>query len=151
MRHLLAALLLLTATSALAVEPDEMLADKALEARAEKIDAQLRCVVCQSESIAESGAPLAKDLRLLVRERLTKGDTDEQVVDYVVERYGEYVLLKPRFEAKTFVLWMFPAIIAAGGLVALAAYVRKRPERRAPEPLSPDEEEALRTIIDERG
>ncbi len=94
--------------TAFAVNPDEVLADPSLEARARAISAELRCMVCQNQSIDDSNAELAKDLRLLVRERLTDGDTDEQVMNYIVSRYGEFVLLKPRFETKTILLWGAP-------------------------------------------
>lgn len=100
------AMALLAACPAHAVEPDEVLQDPALEARARTISEGLRCLVCQNQSIDDSEAPLAKDLRLLVRERLKAGDSNEQIVDFVVARYGEFVLLKPRFETHTLVLWL---------------------------------------------
>ena len=106
MRALLALLLtLLLAAPALAVLPDEVLADPALEARARTISALLRCLVCQNESIDESNADLARELRLIVRERLVAGDTDDQVIQYLVDRYGEFVLLKPVFAPHTLILW----------------------------------------------
>lgn len=105
--------------SAGAVEPDEVLADPVLEARAIEISRNLRCVVCQSQSIDESNAPLAKDMRLLVRERLSAGDGDEEIYRYLVERYGDYVLLKPPVQQNTILLWAAPALIfAAAGLGA---------------------------------
>jgi cytochrome c-type biogenesis protein CcmH len=138
--------------AAIAAEPDELLADPALEARAEKIDAQLRCVVCQSQSIAESNAPLAKDLRILVRERITMGDSDREVVAYVVERYGDYVLLKPPVQGNTIFLWSFPALaLAAAGT---GAFFFLRGAKRAPvvaAPLDEEDEEAVNRILDERG
>ena len=113
MKQRLASLIfLLTMGAAGAVQPDEVLADPALEARAREIGAQLRCVVCQSQSIDDSDAPLARDLRLLVRERLLAGDSDDAVVDYVVDRYGDYVLLKPPMQTNTFFLWTAPALIS---------------------------------------
>jgi cytochrome c-type biogenesis protein CcmH len=119
MRALLAALLMLWLTlPALAVNPDEMLADPALEARARAISAGLRCLVCQNESIDDSDADLAHEIRVLVRDRLNAGDTDQQVVQYLVDRYGEFVLLKPVFAWHTLVLWIAaPTILVVGGFV----------------------------------
>ena len=136
--------------AALAAEPDEVLADPALEARAAKIDGQLRCVVCQSQSIAESNAPLAKDLRILVRERISMGESDDQVIDFVVERYGDYVLLKPPVQGNTLFLWAFPAAAlmlgAAGGVFFL-----RGSRKPAAAPLSDDDEDAVKRILEERG
>ena len=138
--------------AALAAEPDEVLSDPAREARAAKIDEQLRCVVCQSQSIAESNAPLAKDLRILVRERISMGESDEQVIDFVVERYGDYVLLKPPVQGNTLFLWGFPAAAlllgAAGGFFFLRG--SRKPAANAP-PLSDDDEDAVKRILEERG
>ncbi|MFZ1885005.1 MAG: cytochrome c-type biogenesis protein [Rhodoplanes sp.] len=131
---------------ALAVQPDEMLPDPRLEQRARAISQQLRCMVCQNQSIDDSDAPLAKDLRLLVRERLKAGDSDPQVIDYMVARYGEFVLLKPRLSLQTVVLWLTPAIVLlAGGLGLLIALRRRRAlaAAAAPPPLTPDEEQKL--------
>lgn len=134
-----------------AVEPDEMLGDPALEARAQKLDAQLRCVVCQSQSIAESNAPLAKDLRLMLRERLKAGDTDREAVDFLVARYGEYVLLKPRFRPGTLLLWTLPIIaLGAGGVIAFS-YLNSNREKPALAALDAEDEERLRQILKERG
>ena len=133
----------------LAVEPDEMLADPALEQRAREISSGLRCVVCQNQSIDESNAPLAKDLRLLVRERLKSGATDEEVVDYVVARYGEFVLLRPRFGQHTLLLWLTPLIVLMGA-VGLAILVMRRAQRAtetSTRPLSADEQAALDKIL----
>ena len=117
---------------ALAVEPDEVLKDPAQEARAREIGRELRCVVCQSQSIDDSNAPLARDLRLLVRERIVAGDTNAEVLDYVTERYGDYVLLKPRMSAETLLLWLSPlALLFTGGGVAFV-YLQER-KRRAPQ------------------
>lgn len=117
MRHvLLAAVLTVLPILAQAVEPDEVLADPALEARARVISKELRCVVCQNQDIDSSNAGVARDLRLLVRERLTAGDSNEAVIDYVHARYGDYVLLKPPFSRRTLVLWLAPLILAAGAL-----------------------------------
>lgn len=134
-------------TAALAVEPDEQLADPALESRARSISRALRCVVCQSENIDDSAAPLARDLRLLVRARLSAGDSDAEVVDFIVDRYGDYVLLKPRVQKNTVVLWAAPVAAAAAGAFGLWAVMRPLKTRRAPPPpLSPEETEALRRI-----
>lgn len=111
-----------------AVKPDEMLADPALEARARSLSEGLRCMVCQNQSIDESDADLARDLRILVRDRLKAGDTDQQVIDYIVSRYGEFVLLKPRFEFRTVLLWGAPILLLlAGGLFVFRASRAGRP------------------------
>jgi len=112
--------------AALAVQPDEMLKDPVLEARARHLSEELRCMVCQNQSIDDSEAPLAHDLRMLVRERLTKGDSDSQVLDFLVARYGEFVLLKPRFELQTLLLWGLPPAALLAGLVALLMMARRR-------------------------
>jgi cytochrome c-type biogenesis protein CcmH len=146
----LAAALLVAAGAgpALAVRPDEMLADPALEARARALSKELRCLVCQNESIDDSNADLAHDLRVLVRERIRKGDSDRQALDFLVARYGEFVLLKPRFDWRNAVLWGTPIILLlAGGLFMLAAARRRRPGAA---PLSREETEKLAAILDER-
>jgi cytochrome c-type biogenesis protein CcmH len=137
---------------ALAVEPDEMLADAKLEARARSISAELRCLVCQNQSIDDSNAPLARDLRLLVRERLKAGDSNEQVIRFVVDRYGKFVLLKPPFDAQTLLLWLTPLLVLSGaGLVIVR---RLREARTAPPlaggPLTPEEQERLRALLEAR-
>lgn len=131
---------------AYAIEPDEQLADPALEARARALSREIRCVVCQSESIDDSNAPLARDLRLVVRERITAGDTNAQVKDYLVARYGDFVLLKPRLTAGTVALWLAPAVAALAGLVGAFVVLRRRRERDKPAPLSAEETAALRGI-----
>jgi cytochrome c-type biogenesis protein CcmH len=148
---LIALLLALGVTPALAVKPDEMLADPVLEARARAISADLRCLVCQNQSIDDSDADLARDLRLLVRERLTAGDTDEQALDYIVARYGDFVLLDPPFKAKTWALWLGPFAVLAGAAVSVGAYVRRQARRAEPAsaPLSPEETRRLRDLLDE--
>ena len=113
--------LCLAAVSAGAVNPDEMLDDPALEARAREISKGLRCLVCQNQSIDDSDADLARDLRVLVRERLVSGDSDGQVIDYVVSRYGDFVRLRPPFKAPTYALWLGPALIGGAGLLARGA------------------------------
>lgn len=118
---------LFSALPALAVRPDEMLADPALEARAKAISLGLRCLVCQNQSIEDSDADLAHDLRVIVRERLTAGDTDQEAVDYIVARYGEYVLLNPVMAPHTLLLWIAaPAVLLAGGVAVFFAARRKR-------------------------
>ena len=139
---------LLAACPAHAVEPDEVLQDPALEARARTISEGLRCLVCQNQSIDDSEAPLAKDLRLLVRERLKAGDSNEQIVDFVVARYGEFVLLKPRFETHTLVLWLAtPAVFLVALLIIALAYRRRRAEATNPLPLSVAERRKLKRLI----
>ena len=142
--------------AAYAVEPDEMLKDPKLEARARKLSQNLRCLVCQNESIDESNAPLAKDLRILLRERLKAGDTDEEAIQYIVDRYGEYVLLKPRFGVHTLILWVGPFVVLALGLVASGIYLRRRMQasRRAlatEQPLSEEERKRLAELLEKDG
>jgi cytochrome c-type biogenesis protein CcmH len=110
---------------AFAVQPDEVLADAALEARARVLSKELRCMVCQNQSIDDSDAPLARDLRILVRERLQAGDSDQRVIDFLVARYGEFVLLKPRFSLHTALLWLGPAAILLIGAVGLFMVARR--------------------------
>lgn len=143
MKHILAALaLLLLVQPAFAVNPDEMLADPVLEARARDISAGLRCLVCQNQSIEDSDADLAHELRVLVRERLTAGDTDQEVVDYLVARYGEFVLLNPVIAPHTILLWAAaPVVLVIGGIAVIFGVRRRRPA--APETLTEAEEKAL--------
>ncbi len=117
---------LLMAAPAGAVEPNEILKDPALEARAREIGKELRCLVCQNQSIDDSNADLARDLRVIVRERLTKGDTDKQVFDYVVSRYGDFVLLKPPVKSSTLMLWGAPVIVLLLGIAGLVVWFRNR-------------------------
>ncbi|THF56818.1 cytochrome c-type biogenesis protein [Ollibium composti] len=132
--------------AAQAVKPDEMLADPALEARARALSEGLRCMVCQNQSIDESDADLARDLRILVRERLKAGDTDKQVIDYIVSRYGEFVLLKPRFELRTLLLWGAPVLLLlAGGLFVFRASRAGRPAEA--EALSEQEKAAIEILL----
>jgi cytochrome c-type biogenesis protein CcmH len=143
MKALLVALLLLLASPALAVDPDEMLADPALEARARAISADLRCLVCQNQSIDDSDADLAKDLRLIVRERLAAGDTDAEVVQYVVDRYGEFVLLKPVIALHTVLLWAAAPLVLIVGATAVLIGVRRRRRAAVDAPLTDEEAAAL--------
>ena len=127
-----------------AVLPDEVMADPAKEARARELSRELRCMVCQNQSIDDSEAPLARDLRLLVRERIAAGDSDSQVIDFLVARYGEFVLLRPRFERQTLLLWLIPPFALIGGALALWIYARRRPERGTAEPAALTSEEEAR-------
>jgi cytochrome c-type biogenesis protein CcmH len=149
MRSRLAPLLAfaILASPAMAVQPDEVLKDPALEARARDISAGLRCLVCQNQSIDDSDAPLAKDLRVLVRERLRAGDDDRAVRDFVVQRYGEFVLLRPVFGAHTLLLWLTPLLVLGLGLLGLGAALRRRPAPAAP--LDESEREALGRLLRE--
>jgi len=128
---------------ALAVLPDEVLSDPALEARARDISSQLRCLVCQNESIDESNADLAREIRLIVRERLVAGNTDQEVMQFLVDRYGEYVLLRPVFAPHTIMLWGAPPLVLLIGGVAIAVAVRRRQSSADPAPLTPDEQRVL--------
>jgi cytochrome c-type biogenesis protein CcmH len=144
------ALVFQLAGSARAVEPDEILPDPALEARARAISEGLRCLVCQNQSIDDSEAPLARDLRILVRERLKAGDSDQQVVDFIVSRYGEFVLLKPRFEPHTLLLWFAtPAVFLLAILLIALAYRRRMSAQERIAPLSVKEERRLKQLLDE--
>lgn len=143
-----AALLVLIVTPTLAVQPDEILNDPNLERRARVISAGLRCLVCQNQSIDDSDAPLAKDLRVLVRERLQSGESDGQVRDYVVRRYGEFVLLKPTFGPHTALLWLGPALVLLTGAAGLALALRRRRAASAASALSPEERAALDAILE---
>ncbi|MCG6882948.1 MAG: cytochrome c-type biogenesis protein CcmH [Silicimonas sp.] len=133
----------LMAGAALAVEPGEMLNDPVLEARAREVSKGLRCLVCRNESIDESHAELARDLRLLVRERIVAGDTDEEVVNFLVSRYGEYVLLTPRADGANLLLWWAGPALFLVALAIAGVYLRGRREIRQPEALSEDERERL--------
>jgi len=132
-----------------AVQPDEMLADANLEARARALSRELRCMVCQNQSIDDSEASLAHDLRVLVRERLSAGDTDQQVLDYLVERYGQFVLLEPRLEWQTALLWLTPFVVLAGGAIALVIGARRRdrPAIDVDAMLSPTEQARLEQVL----
>ena len=141
---------LLLAAPAHAVLPDEQLRDPNLEARARHISQELRCVVCQNQTIDDSDAPLAHDLRVLLRERLMKGDSDAQAEAFIVKRYGSYVLLKPPFQLDTLPLWLGPLLVLAVGLAASLLYFRGRSgsARGEPQDLSREEEAQLRRILD---
>lgn len=147
----LIAILCLLAGPVFAVQPDEILDDPALEARARDISGGLRCLVCRNESIDDSNADLARDLRLLVRERLVAGDSDAEVVDYVVDRYGEYVLLKPQTGGANLILWLAGPLMLlfAGGIAASYLRGRSRAASDFETRLSMAEEERLREIMKE--
>ena len=153
MRWLIIALSLLIAVPAMAVQPDEILSDPELEARAREISKDLRCLVCRNENIDDSHASLARDLRLLVRERLVAGDTDDQVYDYVVDRYGEFVLLNPRIGGSNLIIWLAgPALLIIGGGLAWN-FMRRRPTAAAitaaaPAALSEEEKKRLAELTE---
>ena len=141
----------LAALPAYAVQPDEVLPDPALEARARAISEGLRCLVCQNQSIDDSDAPLARDLRLLVRERLKAGDGDQEIADFIVARYGEFVLLRPRLSPHTVLLWFAtPAVFATALFLIWLAYRRRKAAAQALAPLSANEERRLKRLLDER-
>ena len=156
MKRLLACVFVVAAmlgtSAAYAVQPDEIMADPAKETRARDLSRELRCMVCQNQSIDDSDAPLARDLRLLVRERIGAGDSDSQVIDFLVARYGEFVLLKPRFTPHTLLLWLLPPLALAGGGLALWIFSRRRSKSSgANDPsllkLSEEEEARLERLI----
>lgn len=153
MRRLAAIMFCLTlgVSAAHAVTPDEMLSEPALEARARALSAELRCMICQNQSIDDSDAPLAHDLRVLLRERILAGDTDEQVIDFLVARYGEFILLKPRFSPHTLLLWSAPIaalVIGAGGIAFALRRRRSAPPRSD---LTPEEREKLAMLVGQSG
>jgi cytochrome c-type biogenesis protein CcmH len=143
------------ATTAYAVQPDEVMSDSVKEARARDLSRELRCMVCQNQSIDDSEAPLARDLRLLVRERIAAGDSDTQVMDFIVARYGEFVLLKPRFNSHTWLLWFLTPLALAAGGIALWMHGRRRIQEGAEQDaalsgLTPDEEARIDQLMAER-
>lgn len=136
------------AAPATALEPEERLTDPALEARARALSAELRCLVCANQSIDDSNAPLALDLRRVVRERLTLGDSDEAVMRYVTDRYGDYVRLRPPIQPATYALWFGPPLILAAGTAVAAAYLlRRRRVPAAPDPLTPEERRRVNDLL----
>jgi cytochrome c-type biogenesis protein CcmH len=148
-----AALFLGLASPAFAVQPDEVLKDPAMEARAREISKELRCLVCQNQSIDDSNAPLARDLRVLVRERLVAGDDDSGVLSYITARYGDYVLLRPPFKASTYVLWIGPVVVLLLGALGAALFLRgrNRPATAGDTeaPLTPEERARLDKLLRE--
>ena len=145
--------LLVFAASAFAVEPDEMLQDAHKEARARAITQELRCVVCQNQSVDDSNAPLAHDIRVLVRERIAAGDTDEQVIQFMVARYGNFFLLRPPFQWDTLALWLGPAVFLLIGVATALIYFRWRKGDGAIDapPLSPEEESGAAALVTGEG
>jgi len=144
------AIAVLAGSSASAVQPDEIMADPVKEARARALSQELRCMVCQNQSIDDSEAPLARDLRLLVRERIAAGDSDARVIDFLVARYGEFVLLKPRLERQTLLLWLLPPLALVGGGISLWMLSRRRAKSAPGEAtvtLTPDEETRLAALM----
>lgn len=148
-RSLIVVLALLWAIPAGAVEPGERLDDPALESRARSLSQELRCLVCQNQSIDDSDAPLAKDLRVLVRDRLQAGDSDAQVMDYIVDRYGEFVLLRPPLRAGTVLLWLTPLLVLLAGVISVFVYLRRGQTASAggTPPLSEAEKARLEEIV----
>jgi len=135
---------------ALAVQPDEVMKDPALEARARALSAELRCMVCQNQSIDDSDAPLARDIRLLIRERIAGGETNDQVRGYLVSRYGDFILLKPPLRLETLLLWLAPPLFLCAGFAAI--FVNRRRAAERPARLTPEEEaELAAAVVDEPG
>src|ERR1700761_3230510 len=153
MKRIVLAVLVLAAlafSQARAVLPDEVMADPAKEARARDLSRELRCMVCQNQSIDDSEAPLARDIRLLVRERIAAGDNDGQEIDFLVARYGEFVLLRPRFERQTLLLWLVTPLLLIGGGLALWLHIRRRARGESVDvvvPLTADEEARLSVLM----
>jgi cytochrome c-type biogenesis protein CcmH len=145
---MLGAMMAITTSSAIAVQPDEILPDATQESRARAISHGLRCLVCQNQSIDDSDAPLARDLRVIVRERIKAGDTDKAVIDYVVARYGDFVLLKPPFNRATLLLWLSPLFILLGGLW-LGRKVMRAPRTASSDaiPLSASEQAEVERVL----
>jgi len=143
--------MVLGSPAAYAVQPDEIMSNPMQETRARDLSRELRCMVCQNQSIDDSEAPLARDLRLLVRERIAAGDSDAQVIDFLVARYGEFVLLKPRFERHTLLLWLVPPLVLIGGGLALWTHSRRRSQAAATEAatgaLTGDEQARLAALM----
>ena len=147
LRHALMILALLSAAPAWAVQPDEVLSDPALETRARVLSKELRCMVCQNQSIDDSNAPLARDLRLLLRERIKAGNSDDEIRDFLVFRYGEFVLLEPRLNEHTLILWALPALgLVIGGIALLLAL--RRGKGIAANPLSAEEKQRLKRLLE---
>ena len=140
--------LVLSFQPALSIDPQEQLKDPVLEKRAREISAGLRCLVCQNQSIDNSDAPLARDLRLIVRERLQKGDSNSQVVDYLVARYGEFILLKPRLHLNTLILWLTPLLLLIGGVWLASRIIARQPKSQGTAPLTAEEQAELSSLLE---
>jgi len=149
----LVALMLALPGTAHAVEPNEILSDPALEARAREISKELRCLVCQNQSIDDSNAALARDLRVLVRERLRAGDSNDEAIRFIVDRYGDFVLLNPPFKPSTWLLWLGPGLVFVAGGWGTVVWIRRRrlAAAEAPRPLDEDEERRLASLLDDGG
>jgi cytochrome c-type biogenesis protein CcmH len=150
-RALTVILALALAIPAFAVEPDEVLDDPVLEQRAREISANVRCVVCQNEPIDSSNAGVARDLRILIRERLVAGDTNDQVFDFLVARYGDFVLFKPPFKPSTYALWIGPFVILGLGALSVFVFLSRRPRGASVQALSAEEEAALDDLLQDEG
>jgi len=150
-RHLLLFVVFaILAFPVMAVEPSEVLGDPVLELRAREISKEVRCVVCQNQSIDDSDAELARDLRVLVRERLVEGDSDDEVIEFLVARYGDFVLLKPPFKGITYLLWLSPVLILLIGIFGVIAFFKKKAEgeeNNLAKPLSEDEKKRLKALL----
>ena len=144
---LIALLFALPLGPAFAVDPQEQLKDPVLEARAREISAGLRCLVCQNQSIDDSDADLARDLRVIVRQRLEKGATNDEVIDYVAARYGDFVLLNPRLRLNTLILWLTPLVLIAGGILLAARVMRRQPQKPDRPPLTAEERNELQSLL----
>src|SRR5271163_3571327 len=138
--------LALGSAPALAVQPDEVMKDPALEARARVLSAELRCLVCQNQSIDDSDAPIARDIRILIRQRIEKGESNDAVRAYLVSRYGDFILLRPPFKLETWLLWLSPPLTLCAGLAAML--LARRRALRATPPLSAEEEARLAALTD---
>ncbi len=149
LRVALALAFALAATPVFAVQPDEVMKNPVLEAQARTLSAELRCMVCQNQSIDDSDAPLARDIRVLIRQRLSQGESNDAIRAYLVSRYGDFILLKPRFKPETLLLWLCPPLILCGGLAA--AWIARRCAPSATEPLSEQEEAALAALMRDAG
>ncbi|MEM7446561.1 MAG: cytochrome c-type biogenesis protein [Pseudomonadota bacterium] len=147
MIRLVLTLLLVLTLPAFAVEPEEVLDDPALEARARALSLEVRCVVCQNQSIDDSPAQIAADMRRAIRERLVAGDSDEQVLTFLVDRYGDYVLLRPPFRPSTYFLWFGPGLVLLIGVSGVVWSMRRRSQKPEPDPLTPEEREAVNRIL----
>jgi len=147
MRSLIVVLVLLFTVPAFAVEPEEVLDDPALEARARILSLDVRCVVCQNQSIDDSPAQIAADMRRAIRERLVAGDDNDQVLTYLVDRYGDYVLLRPPFRPATYLLWFGPGIVLLIGVIGVAWGLRRRSGKPEPDPLTPEERAAVDRLL----
>jgi cytochrome c-type biogenesis protein CcmH len=152
LRYFLVFLSIVSAAPAVGVQPDEMLGNPVLETRARALSRELRCMVCQNQSIDDSDAPLARDLRILVRERLTAGDSDRQVLDFLAARYGDFVLLSPRVTSAAILLWLLPALVLLGGALALFGAARRQHRRarrgnKANDALSQAEQSRLAQLL----